>query len=101
MPSLNSTPHLKPAQEHWKKSDGHPIWRKLLDDEMDNNVEVAKMVMKVRMNDERVFENTKLKLQALSLAELEMILEDIVVKVTSILERPSIQISTRIISGYI
>ena len=52
------------------------------------------MVVKVRINDERVFENTKLKLQALSLAELEMILEDIVVKVNLILERPSIQIDT-------
>ena len=61
---------------------------------MDNNVEVEKMVVKVRIDDERIFENTKLKLQVLSLAEVEMILEDVVVKVTSIMERLSIQIST-------
>ena len=79
MPSLNSSHHPKPAQEQWKKSDAHPIWRKLLDDEVGNNVEVAKMVMKVRMDDERIFEYTKLKLQALSLAELEMIMVDIFV----------------------
>ena len=52
------------------------------------------MVVKVRIDDERIFENTKLKLQVLSLAEVEMILEDVVVKVTSIMERLSIQIST-------
>ena len=63
-------------------------------DEVDNNVEVEKMVVKVRIDDERIFENTKLKLQVLSLAEVEMILEDVVVKVTSIMERLSIQIST-------
>ena len=91
---MNSTHHPKPAQEQWKESDRHPIWQKLVVNEVDNNDELAKMVVKVRMNDERIFENTKLKLQALSMAELEMILEDIVVKVTSILERPSIQIAT-------
>ena len=63
-------------------------------DEVDNNVEVEKMVVKVRIDDERIFENTKLKLQVLSLAEEEMILEDVVVKVTSIMERLSIHIST-------
>ena len=63
-------------------------------DEVDNNVEVEKMVVKVRIDDERIFENTKLKLQILSLAEVEMILEDVAVKVTSIMERRSIQIST-------
>ena len=89
---MNSTHHPKPAQEQWKKSDGHPIWKKLVVVEVDNNVQVAKIVIKVRMDDERIFENTKLKLQALSLAELEMILEEIFVKVTSIMERSSIQI---------
>ena len=84
--------HPKPAQELWKKSDGRPIWKKLVVVEVDNNVQVAKIVIKVRMDDERIFENTKLKLQALRLAELEMILEEIFVKVTSIMERSSIQI---------
>ena len=63
-------------------------------DEVDNNVEVEKTAVKVRIDDERIFENTKLKLQILSLAEVEMILEDVAVKVTSIMERRSIQIST-------
>ena len=43
---------------------------------------------------------TKLKLQAFSLATLEMILGDIVVKVTSMMERSSIRIE-RLTSGYI
>ena len=47
-----------------------------------------------RMEDERIFGITKLKLQAFSLAALEMILGDIVVKVSSMMERTSIQIAT-------
>ena len=43
---------------------------------------------------------TMLKLQAFSLAALEMILEDIVVKVSSVMERTSIQIATYSL-GYI
>ena len=55
---------------------------------------VAKMAEKMRMDDERIFGITKLKLQAFSLAALEMILGDIVVKVSSMMERTSIQIVT-------
>ena len=40
------------------------------------------------MDDERIFGITKLKLQAFSLAALEMILGDIFVKVTSMMEHP-------------
>ena len=47
-----------------------------------------------RMEDERIFGITKLKLQAFSLAALEMIQGDIVVKVSSMMERTSIQIAT-------
>ena len=49
---------------------------------------------KIRMDDERIFGITKLKLQAFSLAALEMILGDIVVKVSSMMERMGIQIAT-------
>ena len=52
------------------------------------------MAEKMRMDDDRIFGNTKLNLQALSLAALEMILRDIVVKVSSMMERTSIQIAT-------
>ena len=45
------------------------------------------MVEKVRMDD-------KLKLQASSLALLEIVLEDIVLKVTSMMESLSIKIAT-------
>ena len=55
---------------------------------------LAKMAEKMRMDDERIFGITKLKLQAFSLAALEMILGDIVVKVSSMMERTSIQIAT-------
>ena len=44
--------------------------------------------------DEGIFGITKLKLQAFSLAALDMILGDIVVKVSSMMERTSIQIAT-------
>ena len=54
---------------------------------------LAKMAEKMRMDDERIFGITKLKLQAFSLAALEMILGDIV-KVSSMMERTSIQIAT-------
>ena len=56
----------------------------------------AKIAKKMRMDDEGIFGITKLKLQAfrLSLAVLEMSLGDIVVKVTSMMERSSIQITT-------
>ena len=43
------------------------------------------------MGDERIFGITKFKLQAFGLAALEMILGDIVVKVSSMMERMSIQ----------
>ena len=66
---------------------------------MDNNVEVAKIAKKMRMDDKRIFGITELKLQAFSLAALEMILGDIV-KVSSMMERTSIQIATYS-SGYI
>ena len=55
---------------------------------------LAKMAEKMRMDDEQIFGITKLKLQAFSLAALEMILGDIVVKVTSMMERSSIKIAT-------
>ena len=51
------------------------------------------MAEKMRMDDERIFGITKLKLQAFSLAELEMIPGDIVVKVSSMMEKTSIQIA--------
>ena len=54
----------------------------------------ARRAEKMRMDDERIFGITKLKLQAFSLAALEMILGDIVVKVSSMMERTSIQIVT-------
>ena len=41
---------------------------------------------KMRMDDKQMFGITKLKLQALSLAALEMILGDIVVKVSPMME---------------
>ena len=47
-----------------------------------------------RMEDEGIFWINKLKLQAFSLAALEMSLGDIVVKVNSMMERSSIQITT-------
>ena len=52
------------------------------------------MTEKMRMDDEQILGITKLKLQAFSLAALEMILGDIVVKVSSMMERTSIQIVT-------
>ena len=58
------------------------------------------MVVRMRMDDERIFGITKLKLQAFSLAALEMILGDIAVKASSVMERTSIQIATYS-SGYI
>ena len=54
----------------------------------------AKIAKKMRMDDEGIFGITKLKLQAFSLAALEMSLGDIVVKVTSMMERSSIQMAT-------
>ena len=54
----------------------------------------AKIAKKMRMDDEGIFGINKLKLQAFSLAALEMSLGDIVVKVTSMMERSSIQITT-------
>ena len=55
---------------------------------------LAKIAEKMKMDDEQIFGITKLKLQAFSLAALEMILGDIVVKVSSMMERTSIQIAT-------
>ena len=55
---------------------------------------LAKMAKKIRIDDEQIFGITMLKLQAFSLAALEMILGDIVVKVSSMMERTSIQIAT-------
>ena len=52
------------------------------------------MAEKMRMDDERIFGITKLKLQAFSLAALEMILAYIVVKVSSMMEKTSIHIAT-------
>ena len=43
----------------------------------------AKMAEKMRMDEERIFGITKLKLQAFSLAALEMILGDIVTKMAT------------------
>ena len=51
------------------------------------------MAKKMRMDDEQIFGITKLKLLAFSLVALEMVLGDIVVKVSSTIERPSIQIA--------
>ena len=48
----------------------------------------------MRLDDERIFGITKLKLQPFSLAALEMILGDIVVKVSLMMERTSIHIAT-------
>ena len=53
---------------------------------------LAKMAEKMRMDDEQIFGITKLKLQAFSLAALEMIPGDIVVKV-SMMEKTNIQIA--------
>ena len=58
------------------------------------------MAEKIRIDNEQIFGITMLKLQAFSLAALEMILGDIVVKVSSVMERTSIQIATYS-SGYI
>ena len=55
---------------------------------------LEKMAKKMRLDDKRIFGITKLKLQPFSLAALEMILGDIVVKVSSMMERTSIQIVT-------
>ena len=54
----------------------------------------ARTAEKIDMDEEQIFGITKLKLQAFSLAALEMILGDIVVKVSSMMERTSIQIAT-------
>ena len=61
---------------------------------------LEKMAEKMTLDDERIFGITMLKLEAFSLAALEMILGDIVVKVSSVMERTSIQIATYS-SGYI
>ena len=53
----------------------------------------ARTAEKMRMDDEPNFGITKSKLQAFSLAALEMILGDM--KVTSMMERSSIQIPDR------
>ena len=55
---------------------------------------LAEMAKKMRIDDEQIFGITMLKLQAFSLAALEMILGDTVVKVSSMMERTSIQIVT-------
>ena len=55
----------------------------------------ARTAEKIRMDDERIFGITMLKLQVFSLAALGMILGDTVVKVTSMMERSSIQIPDR------
>ena len=52
------------------------------------------MAEKMRIDDEQIFGITMLKLQAFSLAALEMILGDIVVKLSSMIEGTSIQITT-------
>ena len=52
------------------------------------------MAEKMRMDDEQIFGITKLKLQAFRLAALEMILGDIVVKASWMMERTSTQIAT-------
>ena len=63
---------------------------------MDNNVEVGKDGRKDEDGRQaNLCESfTKLKLQAFNLAALGMILGDIVVKVTSMMQRSSIQIAT-------
>ena len=53
----------------------------------------AKIAKKMRMDDERIFGITKLKLQAFRRAALAMIPGDIVVKVSSMMEKTSIQIA--------
>ena len=58
----------------------------------------AKIAKKMRMDDEGIFGITKLKLQAFSLAALEIILGVIVVKVRSMMERTSIQTTVDIIN---
>ena len=58
------------------------------------------MAEKMRIDDEQIFGFTMLKLQAFSLAAQEMIPGDIVMKVSSVMERKSIQIATYS-SGYI
>ena len=57
---------------------------------VDNKSMWAKMAENMRMEAKRIFGITKLKLQAFSLAALEMILGDM--KVASMMERSSIQI---------
>ena len=52
------------------------------------------MAEKMRLDDEQIIGITKLKVQAFSLAALEMVLRDIFVKVSSMKERTSIQIAT-------
>ena len=54
----------------------------------------AKIAKKMRMEDGEIFGITKLKLQAFSLAALEMSLGDIIVKFTSMMEMSIIQITT-------
>ena len=71
-----------------KQSDGHLNWQELVVGEMDNNVEVGKEGRKDE-DGRRIFGKTKLKLQA----ALEMILGDM--RVTSMMERSSIQIPDR------
>ena len=52
------------------------------------------MAKKVRMDDKLILGIIKLNLQASSLAALEIVLEDIVLKVTLMMESLSIQIRT-------
>ena len=54
---------------------------------------LAKMATKMRIDDKQIFGITMLKLQAFNLAALEMIPGDIVVKVSSMMEKKSIQIA--------
>ena len=54
----------------------------------------ARTAEKIDMDEEQIFGITKLKLQAFSLTALEMILGDIVVKVSLMMERTSIHIAT-------
>ena len=56
------------------------------------------MAEKMRMDDKRIFGIIKLKPQAFSLAALEMILGDIFVKVTSMMEHPDCYMLTSRIS---
>ena len=56
------------------------------------------MAEKMSMDDEQIIGITKLKLQAFSLAALEIILGAIVVKVRSMMERKSIQTTVDIIN---